>query len=159
MDTPTREFANHLKSNVMQGIETRGNLAMVVQVRHPHDVGTQQGVTNGVPASRGTRGDPLLSSNTVMGGVVQGYITDNDSIRKAYLIARNLYSPTAHPSDANRLAASSKIVYATKPTKDIRMPKKIGRGTGGNYTIPMPQVVPQWPTSSEWLAKKLRGRF
>jgi len=152
MDTPTREFANHLKSNVMQGIDTRGNLAMVVSVQEPHDIGHIEGTTKGVPASRGTRLDPKVPSNTVMGGVVQGYITSNDSIRKAYLIARNLYSPSAHPSDANRLAASAKVVYAVKPTKDIRMPKKIGRGTGGNYTIPAPQVVPQWPTSSKRVA-------
>lgn len=161
MDTPPRDLANHFKSNVLEGIDTRGNLAMVVEVRHPHDIGTMQGVTVGVPASRGTRGDPLLSSNTVTGGVVNSHISSNDSIRKSFLVARNLKSPTAHPNDFDRAAASAKIPPpAVKPSKDRAMPPKYSRrGTGGNYTIPAPQVVPQWPTSSEWLAARIGSRL
>lgn len=161
MDTPSREFANHFKSNVLEGIDTRGNLAMVVPIHTPHDVGTVQGVTKGVPASRGTRGDPLLSGNTVTGGVVNGAITDPDTIRKSFLIARNLKSPSSHPNDANRAAASAKMpIAATKPSKDIGMPPKYSRrGTGGAYTIPAPQVVPQWPTSSQWLASRIGSRI
>lgn len=163
MDTPTREFAAHFKSNVLEGIETRGNLAMVVPINRPHDVGTVQGTTKGVPAGTGMRpgGDPLLPGNTVTGGVVRGYINDPDTIRKAFLIARNLKSPSSHPSDENRAAASAKMpAPAVKPSKDIGMPPKYSRrGTGGNYTIPAPQVVPQWPTSSEWLASRIGSRL
>lgn len=163
MDTPSREFANHFKSNVLEGIDTRGNLAMVVPINTPHDVGTVQGTTKGVPAGTGMRkgGDPLLSGNTVTGGVVQGYITDPDTIRKTFLIARNLKSPASHPDDAARVAASAKMpIAATKPSKDIGMPPKYSRrGTGGAYTIPAPQVVPQWPTSSQWLASRIGSRI
>lgn len=161
MDTPTREFANHLKSNVMEGIDTRGNLAMVVQIHTPHHSGRLTSAKPGMPLLRGTRSDPVNPSNTTMGGVVQGYIDSPDSIRKAYLVARNNFSPTSHANDANRIAQSGKMpVAAVKPSKDIAMPPKYSRrGTGGAYTIPAPQVVPQWPTSSEWLANKIGSRI
>jgi len=161
MDTPTRDFASHFTDGILEGIDTRGNLAMVVQVQPPHDVGGLDTALSGTPQSRGTRNDPKIPSNTVTGGVVKSPITSNDSIRKAFLIARNLYSPTSHANDENRCAASARIpVAATIPSKDRGMPPKYSRrGTGGNYTIPAPQVVPSWPTSAQWLASRIGSRI
>ena len=161
MEAPTRAFADHFnKGAILQGIETRGSLAMVVPINSPHGVGIVRGVTVGVPASRGTRGDALTPSNTVTGGVVKGYITNPDTIRKQYVIALNNFSPSGHAYQAARCEASAKIPPpAIYPSKDRGMPPKYSRrGTGGNYTIPYPQGVPSWPTSSEWLASKVRAR-
>jgi len=161
MEAPTRAFADHFNGGqITKDIETRGNLALVVPLQNPHDVGTQNGVDPGRPISRGTRGDSLMPSNTVMGGVVKGYITSPDSIRKQYVVALNHFSPTSHATAAARCAASAKIPPpAIVPSKDIGMPPKMGkRGTGGNFTIPYPQSTPQWPTSSQWLASKMRAR-
>lgn len=160
MECPTRAFADHFNGGaITKDIETRGNLALVVPMGNPHDVGTvQNGVTRGVPASRGTRGDPLVPSNTVMGGVVNNGITANDSIRKAFVVPLNHFSPQSHSSDADRAAYSAKVPPpAIMPSKDIGMPPKYSRrGTGGNYTIPYPQSAPVWPTSSQWLASRVR---
>ena len=160
MACPTREFANHLTGNVMQGIDTRGSLALVMPLQTPHDVGMVQGTTVGVPASRGTRGDPLIRSNTVTGGVVNGYITSPDSIRTTHIVARNNYSPQSHSSDQDRAAYSAKTPpAAVKPSKDNGpIPSYSRRGTGGNYTIPNPLSPPGWPTSSDMLAANMRAR-
>jgi hypothetical protein len=160
MDTPTLAFRNHYKD----GADTRrgelnntlGSRAKVVPMQSPHD--TSAGGPVGIAPHQGENGqDPTIASNTVTGGVVKGYITSNNSRRPALLVSRNLYSPTSHPGDAARTAASGKIPPpAIKPSKDIGMPPKMGkRGSGGNFTYPAPMAPSNIPTSTEWL----RTRF
>jgi hypothetical protein len=163
MDAPDLIFRNHYNtpSETRRGElgNTLGSLAVVVPIQTPHDTTAggpgplrpNQGLTNK------KRLDGTIASNTVTGGVVKGYITDNDTIRIKVLVSRNLYSPTSHARDATRLAASGRIPPQNAiPSKDRGMPPTMGkRGTGGNYTIPAPEVFPSWPTSAQWL----RNRF
>jgi hypothetical protein len=160
MDVPTLAFRNHYKD----GLDTRrgelpntvGDRAHVIPLQSPHDT-TAGGPAHIAPYQGENGDDPTISSNTVTGGVVKGYITSNNSIRKAVIVSRNLYSPTSHPSDAARAAASAKIPPpAIKPSKDIGMPPKMGkRGSGGNFTYPAPMAAPVIPTSTDFL----RSRF
>jgi hypothetical protein len=159
MDTPTLIFRNHYPEGTRIGEQynTKGAHSHVVEVQTPHDTSgggpgphrPTQGLAKGV--------DGTISSRTVTGGVVKGYITSNDSIRINVLVSRNLFSPTSHASDASRCRASAIIPPVNAaPSKDRGMPPKMGkRGTGGKYTIPAPQVIPSWLTSSQWL----KGRF
>ena len=158
MDTPTLAFRNHFNtpSEVLRGIETKGSLAFVVPIHRQHDTtsGSQENVS---PHQGELGGDATISSNTVTGGTVKGYIRPN-TIRVAVLVARNLYSPTAHPGDAARTSWTAKIPPAAlKPSKDLYYPPKPsgGKGMGGNFTIPAPLALVNVPTSSTWM----RGRF
>jgi hypothetical protein len=166
MDLPTLEYRNHYRHGTRIGEEfnTKGARSHVVHIQTPHDTsaggpGTTKPVQGmhqiGRPRLAGAV-DGSVASNTVTGGVVKGYITDPDSIRVNILVSRNLYSPTSHANDHNRLAASGKIPPVNAvPSKDRGMPPKMGkRGTGGNYTIPAPQVIPSWPTSAQWLKSR-----
>jgi hypothetical protein len=145
MDAPYLTFRNHYgtPSETRRGDvgNTRGSLANVVPIEAIFTSGPET-----------VRGD----SRNISGGVVKGYIREN-TIRMRVLVSRNLFSPTSHARDATRLALSGKYPPpAVVPSKDIGMPPKMGkRGTGGNYVIPAPQVIPSWPTSADWL----RGRF
>jgi hypothetical protein len=161
MDLPFLSYRNHYNtpSETRRGElgNTKGSLAWVVPIQTPHDT-SAGGPYQGAPRQGMARGvDGTISSRTVTGGTVKGYITDADTIRIKVLVSRNLYSPTSHANDAKRTAYSGAIPpQNAKPSKDRGMPPKMGkRGTGGNYTIPAPQVVPSWPTSVEWL----RSRF
>lgn len=160
MDTPTLAFRNHYSdgADTRRGElgNTQGAKGKVVPVQSPHDT-TAGGPLHIAPRQGESGADPTIASNTVTGGVVKGYITSNDSIRPALLVSRNLYSPTSHPSDAARTAASAKIPPpAIKPSKDINMPPKMGkRGSGGNFIYPAPMRAPVIPTSAEFL----RTRF
>ena len=161
MDTPTLAFRNRYNtpSETLRGIETRGSLAFVVPVQRPHAAGTMRGNLR-YPRQGTGHGDPLISSNTVTGGVVKGYITNPNSIRIAVMVARNLYSPTSHPSQQAQAAYTARIPpRALKPSKDLYYPKSPipsgGKGMGGNFTIPAPFSISPVPTSTTWL----RGRF
>lgn len=135
---------------------TKGSLALVVPVQTPHD--TTAGGPGPVRPGQGMDKfvDGTISSRTVTGGTVRGYITANDTIRIRALVSRNLFSPTSHPSNAASAAYTAKIPPQNAvPSKDRGMPPKMGkRGTGGNFTIPGPLVVPSWPTSAQWLQKR-----
>lgn len=145
MDAPDLIFRNHYNtpSETRRGEigNTRGSLASVVPMERIYSTGPDT-----------VRG----ASRLVAGGVVKGYMRDN-TIRVHLLVSRNLFSPTSHARDETRLAMSGKIPPVNAvPTKDRGMPLKMGkRGTGGNFTIPAPQVIPSWPTSAQWL----RSRF
>jgi hypothetical protein len=160
MDAPTLEFRNHYKDGTRYGERdnTLGDRAHVTPLQSPHD-STAGGPTR-IKPTQGENGndDPTISSNVVTGGVVKGYITPNDSLRKAILVSRNLFSPSSHPSDPARVAASGKIPPpAIKPSKDIGMPPKMGkRGSGGNFTYPAPLAAPVIPTSNDFLRSRFR---
>lgn len=161
MDAPMLAFRNHYntpsESRRGEAANTKGSLGWVVTVQTPHDTTAGgPGSTKPSQGMRGTNVDPTISSNTVTGGVVKGYITRGDSIRMSVLVSRNLFSPTSHASNAASAAFTAKIPPpAVVPSKDIGMPPKMGkRGTGGNFTIPAPQVLPSWPTSSQWLKSR-----
>ncbi len=143
MNSPDLIFRNHYKPGTRNGEldQTHGNLALVVPI--------EPIFTSGPETVRG-------ASRNVSGGVVKGYMRDN-TIRIHALVSRNLFSPTSHPTNAASAAYTAKTPPNNAvPTKDIGMPPKMGkRGTGGNFTIPNPQVVPSWPTSADWL----RSRF
>jgi hypothetical protein len=143
MNSPDLNYRNHYKEGTRVGElgNTKGQLGVVVPI--------ESIFTSGPETARG-------ASRRLTGGVVRGYMREN-SIRPSILVSLNLKSPTSHPIDANRLAASGRIPPVnTVPSKDRGMPPKMGkRGTGGNFTIPNPQVVPSWPTSVDWL----RSRF
>ncbi len=162
MDAPDLIFRNHYgtPSETRRGEigNTKGNLALVVPVQTPHD--TTAGGPGPLKPRQGLtverRQDGTIASNTVTGGVVKGYITGNDTIRIRALVSRNLFSPTSHPSNAASAAYSARIPPQNAiPSKDRGMPPKMGkRGTGGNFTIPAPQVFPSWPTSAQWLKNR-----
>jgi hypothetical protein len=160
MDAPDLVFRNHYNtpSETRRGEldNVRGSLAIVVPVQTPHD--TTAGGPGPLKPSQGIgkRNDATVASNVVTGGVVKGYITDNDTIRIKVVVARNLFSPTSHARDSTRLAMSGRIPPQNAiPSKDRGMPVKMGkRGTGGNYTIPAPEVFPSWPTSAQWLKSR-----
>lgn len=143
MNAPDLEYRNHYKLGTRTGEleNTVGRLGVVVPIE---DV-----FSSGPDTVRG-------ASRNISGGVVKGYIKEG-TIRPSLLVSRNLYSPTSHANDVNRLAASGRIPPNNAvPTKDIGMPPKMGkRGTGGNFTIPNRPVLPSWPTSADWL----RSRF
>ena len=143
MNTPDLIFRNHYKPGTRSGELgfTYGSHALVVPI--------ESVFTSGPETARG-------ASRRLTGGVVKGYMAEN-TIRVSKLVSRNLFSPTSHPTDVNRLAMSGRFPPNNAvPTKDIGMPPKMGkRGTGGNFTIPAPMVVPAWPTSADWL----RSRF
>jgi hypothetical protein len=162
MDAPTLEYRNHYRQGTRIGEQynTKGALSHVVPVQTPHDTTAggpgPKNPAQGMAPSKSVPLDGTISSRTVTGGVVKGYITNNDTIRVNILVSRNLYSPTSHACDANRLAFTAKIPPVNAvPSKDRGMPQKMGmRGTGGNYTIPAPQVIPSWPTSAQWLKSR-----
>jgi hypothetical protein len=139
MNSPDLIFRNHYPEGTRRGEidQTHGNLALVVPI--------ESVFTSGPETARG-------ASRRLTGGVVRGYMREN-TIRIHALVSRNLYSPTSHPSNAASAAYTQKIPPVNAvPSKDRGMPPKMGkRGTGGNYTIPNPQVIPSWPTSAEWL--------
>jgi hypothetical protein len=143
MDAPTLEYRNHYRPGTRVGEldQTHGNLALIVPIEPIFSTGPDT-----------VRG----ASRNVSGGVVKGYLREN-TIRIHALVSRNLFSPTSHATDVNRIAASGKIPPTNAvPSKDRAMPVKMGkRGTGGHFSIPNPLVVPSWPTSADWL----RSRF
>jgi hypothetical protein len=143
MNSPDLIFRNHYPTGTRTGEldQTHGNLALVVPI--------ESIFTSGPETARG-------ASRRLTGGVVKGYMREN-TIRIHALVSRNLFSPTSHPSNDASAAYTQKIPPVNAvPSKDRGMPPKMGkRGTGGNFTIPNPQVVPSWPTSADWL----RSRF
>jgi hypothetical protein len=144
MDAPTLEYRNHYRYGTRIGEKdyTHGNLALVVPI--------EPIFTSGPETARG-------ASRNVTGGVVRGYMREN-TIRIRALVSRNLKSPTSHPSNAASAAYTAKIPPVNAvPSKDRAMPVKMGkRGTGGNFTIPNPQVIPSWPTSAEWIKSRFK---
>lgn len=139
MDVPTRQFANHFGDQALIGIVTKGSLAYDAPINRPY-------------AGQGAEvvAFPLLQPSRVAPNFT----------RVNMMTAQNFFSPSRHPSQAVRLALSAVIPpRAVVPTKDIKMPPKYGmRGTGGHYIHPMPQAnASPWPTSSEWLAGRVRG--
>lgn len=145
MDAPSLASRSHLGDKGRYGEDIRGTLGVVVPIHSPGDSGRD--------AVRG-------GSKVVTGGTVRGYITSNNSIRPSLLVARNLFSPTSHPSDSARVAASGRVPPAAiRPSKDITMPPKMGkRGTGGSYYVPAPQVTPTFLSSADWLHKRVTGK-
>jgi hypothetical protein len=142
MDAPTLTYRNHYLPGTRRGEldQTHGNLALVVPI--------ESIFTSGPETARG-------ASHRLTGGVVKGYMRES-TIRIHALVSRNLFSPTSHPTNAASAAYTQKIPPVNAvPSKDRKMPPKMGkRGTGGNYTIPNPQVIPSWPTSAEWLQSR-----
>lgn len=142
MDAPSLEHRNHYRPGTRIGeLEyTKASASLVVPIEHNFSSGPES-----------VRG----ASRRVSGGVVKGYMRE-DTIRIKAIVSRNLFSPTAHPTNAASAAYTAKIPPpAVPPTKDRGMPPKMGkRGTGGHYTIPAPQITPSWPTSAQWLKSR-----
>lgn len=124
MDVPDLAFRNHYNtpSETRRGEvdNTKGSLEVVVTIEPVYN--------SGPDTARGA------SRNTHMGVVKTPQIPN--TIRKPFIVSRNLFSPTAHRDDASRCALSAVIPPpATRPSKDIRMPEKMGkRGSGGHFT-------------------------
>jgi hypothetical protein len=145
MDVPDLIFRNHYGtlSETRRGElgNTKGSLTVIIPIESVYNSGPDSVRGASHNKSRGVVPTPQA----------QG------TIRKPIIISRNLFSPTAHRDDPKRLALSGAIPPpAVMPSKDRGMPPKMGkRGSGGHFTYPAPQVVPVFPTATDWL----HGRF
>lgn len=83
---------------------------------------------------------------------VTGSSVAPDSIRPALLVARNLYSPAGHSNPLTHFVPPQ----AVSPMIWRRPPQTQSGRPSGTYSLGFPAPAFQWPTSSEWLANRMR---
>ena len=83
---------------------------------------------------------------------VTGSSVAPNSIRPAILIALNYFSPSSHRNAIETVVPPQ----AVSPLVMRRPPQTQSGRPSGVYTIPSPILTTYWPTSSQWVANRMR---
>lgn len=131
MDTPTMATRRTLGDNpALGGLVFKGGYSQWVPINDPIP-----GQSVNYPAF------PLVQPSQVA----------PNAIRVNIVAALNRFSPNRHSNPLTTFEPPK----ATVPPRKIPRAAKGRRGTGGHFTIPAPLSNPSWPTSSDWLARRM----